>query len=197
MNILKRFKKIYILPLALLILFSGGFLMLKNWAVSPATGTLPEKQNPTSSVQGSTLTLRDFSTSEFSTKVNAELIDKTKNTAKQGSITGQFLLSNKSIEVNDQLAVTIGLADSNDISELSAVKFRLSQPETYKTEPAPAGYPINSVVFISTNDGFEKGVFWIENNRFAQVVGTGRLNTRAKIITSTDTAVLNWQWSEQ
>ena len=194
MTLITLRKSVYLVPLTLLVVFGGGFLLLKNWATSPATGSLPEPMNATSAVQGSTLTLREFSSNEFLTKVNADLIDKTKNTVKQGNITGQYVLSNKSLEINDQLAITTGMVDASDVNELSAVKFRLSAPDLYKVEPAPAGYPSSAVVFISTANGFEKGVFWTENGRYAQVVGSGRADTRAKIITSTDTAVLNWQW---
>lgn len=162
------------------------------WSRQPARGVVLQNEKGTD-VKGSSSTQEYFETSLFITKAPSNLKMKVKNEVASPSILGQYLLADKDVYISDQLAITIGVATNNDISQVSPVQFRRTQPQEYTETALVSGFPEGSISFIKESD-FEKSIFWIQGGKYVAVVVSGGIQNRADLEESLRVVVSNWQW---
>lgn len=102
------------------------------------------------------------------------------------------MLSSTSIDKTDQMAVTVAIMAEERLADLSDVKVRMLQPDTYAlTQKSYA--PPNSLV-ISRVDGTETAIFMKQGSRYASVVVSGSATRQQILDQGLQTVVANWAW---
>lgn len=186
------FKKRQTIVGVAMILIVSGVLAIR-WSQQPAFGTLASHQVDGTDVKSSSNTQEAFETSLFSTRISSSFKMKSKNEIPSPSILGQYLLAHKDVYVSDQLAVTVGVAQDENVGEVSPVQFRRALNSEYEEVATGDGFPEGSVSFVKKTN-FEKSVIWIVNGRYAAVVVSGGIQNRANLEEALRTVVVNWKW---
>ena len=161
------------------------------WWNSPER-TIPVVSSNTTQVLGSETSTSPLDTSYMSTVFPGRLHIKSSNENAASAIVGQYLLTSKDLQLNDQVGITIGKLNNDTIDNISPVQLRLRHPETYQ-QSSLADAPEGAIVFISSN-GYEKSVFWAHDGLYSGVVVSGTVGRIAELNEILTTVVFNWQW---
>lgn len=161
------------------------------WSSRPVT-TTASTTGTESNVRGSQISLSAYSGQQFSTQIPSTLALKTSSENKNGSISGQYLFVNRDKNQADQLAITIGTTQGADVREISAVKLRLMETETY--EPVTLDYAPPGALGFQKKNGYEVSLFWRQDSRYAAVVVSGSILNKADLDEVSRTVINNWQW---
>lgn len=182
-------KLIVIIVLFLAVSLFGLFYM---WSNQPAKGTRPGAEDVGADVQGASTTYETFTSRLFTTKVSSNVKLKSKTELQNTPILGQYLFVDNNPYVSDQLAITVGRADSRDVSEVSPVQFRKTLPQEYEVIDVPTDYPEGSVMFIKKT-GYERSIFWVDGDVYVGIVASGSVSRVTQLDQTLHAAVIHWR----
>lgn len=170
----------------------GGIWFYMWWHGPAETTKLSADRQTAQGVLGSETTLLSWRTAYFTTQYPNFLRVITSNEVTHGNTDGQYVLGSVSLRQTDQLAVTVGSLNGAPLSELSAVKLRERQTDTYQ-QVTKAFLPDGGMAF-SSKETYEIAVFWREDDQYAAVVVSGSSTRSTELEQALQAVITNWVW---
>ncbi len=137
-----------------------------------------------------------WDTSYFMSKIPSSLRIQTSREDDSLPMMASYVLTPTAIRQPSQISVSVGTLNNTILSEVSAVKLRLSQASVYSRKAEGVMYaPADALVF-SRADSYETAIFWEHQGRYVAVVASGTATDQQRLDTDKSLAVIvkNWQW---
>lgn len=170
----------------------SGALLFNTWANQSNTTNVSTTNS--SEVLGEQVALKPFASNYFSTTIPSTMKNISTSESSQ-PLRGSYFFGSTNPSINDQLAITVGSLENDQLSAVSAVKLRMSDTSNYKQIDSPSKQ--KDTIAFQKNDGYEKSVFWVDNGTYNAVVVSGLTLRQSALDQMLSTTLANWQSTNQ